>query len=97
MPWPVELLVSCLQGLGFYLLHGVIQIYATELSTTGRSTATAFHSGFFFLGQAIGPVVYGAALAKVGLTATVLFTGSMLIAVGVVCTHQLRRTAAASS
>jgi predicted MFS family arabinose efflux permease len=97
LPWQLEFLIFCLLGMGYYLLHGVIQIYATELSATGRTTATALHAMSYSIGQAIGPIVYGAALTSVGLTATVLFTGSMLIVVGAVCAHHLRRTPAASS
>ncbi len=91
LPWQFEVLIFAVLGLGFYSLHGVIQVYATELSATGRSTATALHGSFFFLGQALGPLVYGLALPTVGLTATVLCTGPMLIIVGLACAYNLRR------
>jgi hypothetical protein len=32
LPWPVECLAFTVLGLGFYSLHGVIQIYSTELA-----------------------------------------------------------------
>jgi predicted MFS family arabinose efflux permease len=51
----------------------------------------AMHSASFFLGNAIGPVVYGLALPAVGLTATVVPAGAILIGVGVVCAGALRR------
>ena len=60
MPWPVEFINFMLMGFGFYLLHGCIQVYVTELAPSARGSATAAHSMFFFLGQAAGPVVYGA-------------------------------------
>jgi predicted MFS family arabinose efflux permease len=89
--WQVEFVIFCVLGMGFFSLHGVIQIYVTELSKSARSTATALHSAFFFLGQALGPLVYGAGLGHVGLTGTVLTTGALLIVVGAVCAHYLRR------
>ena len=44
------------------MLHGVIQIYASELAPKARGSAMAMHSASFFFGNAIGPVVYGLAL-----------------------------------
>ena len=55
-----------LLGFGFYMLHAVIQIYASELAPAARGSAMALHSFFFFLGQAVGPVVYGAGLSSIG-------------------------------
>ena len=52
-----------LLGFGFYMLHGCIQIYVTELAPAARGSAMALHSFFFFLGQAVGPIVYGVGLA----------------------------------
>ena len=60
--WPVEFVNFVLLGFGFYMLHAVIQIYASELAPTARGSAMALHSFFFFFGQAIGPIVYGAGL-----------------------------------
>ena len=90
-PWPVQWVDFIFLGLGFYMLHGVIQIYASELAPTARGSAMAMHSASFFLGNAIGPVVYGWMLASVGLTATVLPAGALLIGVGIVCSRRLRR------
>ena len=94
LPWPLLSLDFVGMGLGFYMLHGVIQIYASELAPTARGSAMAMHSASFFFGNAIGPVVYGWMLASVGLTATVLPAGAILIGVGIVCSRWLRREAA---
>jgi Arabinose efflux permease len=72
--WPIQLALFALFGLAFYLLHGVIQIYVTELAPSARSSAAAFHSTFFFLGQSIGPIYYRIAMAQVGLAPS-LFVG----------------------
>jgi predicted MFS family arabinose efflux permease len=94
--WPVEFLNFALLGFGFYMLHAVIQIYASELAPATRGSAMALHSFFFFLGQAIGPVVYGAGLATVGLTPVLLFGAVVLVGVGMTCAHWLRRPTATS-
>jgi predicted MFS family arabinose efflux permease len=91
LPWPLQAVDLFFLGLGFYMLHGVIQIYASELAPAARGSAMAMHSAAFFFGNAIGPVVYGWTLSTVGLTATVLPAGAILIGVGIVCSRWLRR------
>jgi predicted MFS family arabinose efflux permease len=89
--WPIEFMNFMLLGFGFYLLHGCIQVFVTELAPTARGSAVAAHSFFFFLGQAVGPVLYGLGFASVGFV-PVLLTGSvMLIATGWVCALRMRR------
>jgi predicted MFS family arabinose efflux permease len=94
LPWQVLAIVFVFMGLGFYMLHGVIQIYASELAPTARGSAMAMHSASFFFGNALGPVVYGWTLPSVSLTATVLPAGAILIGVGIVCARWLRRAPA---
>ena len=76
-------------GFGFYLLHGCIQVYVTELAPSARGSATAAHSMFFFLGQAAGPVVYGLGLYTIGVNA-VLLIGAVALAL------QMQRRASAT-
>ena len=91
LPWPLLAVDFIFVGLGFYMLHGVIQIYASELAPAARGSAMAMHSASFFFGNAIGPVVYGWALPRVGLGPTVLFAAAMLAGVAAVCSRKLRR------
>jgi predicted MFS family arabinose efflux permease len=94
LPWPLEFLNFAMMGFGFYWLHGSIQVYATELAPQARGSAMALHSMAFFLGQAAGPVVYGAGFATVGKT-PLLIGGAVSIAlVGFVCSRKLRRAPA---
>ena len=92
MPWPVEFVNFIVMGFGFYLLHGCIQVYVTELAPSARGSATAGHSMFFFLGQAVGPVVYGAGLTSVGITPVLVAGAAALAATGWVCALRLRRS-----
>ena len=90
--WPVEFFNFALLGFGFYMLHAVVQIYASELVPAARGSAMAVHSFFFFLGQAVGPIVYGAGLTTIGLTPVLLFGAAVLIVVGFTCAQWLRRS-----
>jgi DHA1 family inner membrane transport protein len=94
-PWPVEFLNFMLMGFGFYLLHGCIQVYVTELAPAARASAMAAHSAFFFLGQAVGPVVYGIGLSSgIGIIPVLLVGAVVLTATGWICALRLRRTVA---
>jgi predicted MFS family arabinose efflux permease len=91
MTWPVEFANFALLGFGFYLLHGCLQTYVTELAPGARGSATAAHSFFFFVGQALGPIVYGLGLHSVGITAVLLLGAVMLTGTGWICALGLRR------
>jgi predicted MFS family arabinose efflux permease len=89
--WQLQIAVFMLFGLSFYFLHGVIQIFVTELVPSARSSATAMHSTFFFLGQSVGPVYYQLAFGGFGQTTTLIVSGCMMIATGAVCGMWLRQ------
>lgn len=93
--WPIEFVNFAALGFGFYMLHAVIQIYASELAPKARGSAMALHSFFFFLGQAIGPIVYGLGLNSIGIGPVLIFGAAVLVGVGFTCAHWLRRTPAA--
>jgi predicted MFS family arabinose efflux permease len=92
VPWPFEFANFVLLGLGFYMLHAVIQIYASELAPAARGSAMALHSFFFFLGQAAGPIIYGIGLrSSIGIRPIMVFGAFVLVGVGFTCAHWLRR------
>ena len=93
LPWPVEFVNFALLGFGFYMLHAVIQIYASELAPAARGSAMALHSFFFFLGQAVGPIVYGIGLVHHRDHPVLLFGAAVLVGVGLTCAQWLRRPA----
>ena len=78
-------------GCGFYLLHGCIQVHVTDLSQTARGAAASLHSSSFYIGQAIGPVIYGFGFAHGGPEPTIVFGALVLLGVGFVCSRLLRR------
>ncbi len=92
--WPIEFANFALLGFGFYMLHAVIQIYASELAPVARGSSMALHSFFFFLGQAAGPIVYGIGMRTVGITPVLLLGAAVLTGVGFICAQWLRRPVA---
>ncbi|MBV9971294.1 MAG: MFS transporter [Xanthobacteraceae bacterium] len=94
LSWPYEAMIFMALGCGFYMMHGVIQIYATDLAPAARGSAAAVHSGFFCLGMAIGPIYFGHGLASAGLAATVALSAVVIFSTGLVCAIKLRRSVA---
>lgn len=89
--WQAQIAIYGAFGLGFYLLHSCIQVHVTDLSQTARGAAASLHSSSFYLGQAIGPVVYGFGFAHGGAEPTILFGAVVVLTVGIVCSQLLRR------
>jgi predicted MFS family arabinose efflux permease len=89
-PWGWQVAIYAMLGLGFYLLHGSIQVHVTELSQTARGAAASLHSCFFYMGQAVGPVIYGYGFAHGGPEPSILVGAAVLMAVGILCARLLR-------
>lgn len=89
--WPLEFINFALLGFGFYCLHAVVQIYASELAPSARGSSMALHSFFFFLGQSAGPLVYGFLLLRIGKASTLLVTASAVVILGVVVARLLNQ------
>jgi predicted MFS family arabinose efflux permease len=68
--WAAQMGSMVVFGFGFFLLHNSVQTEVTELAPTARASAFSLHAFSFFLGQAIGPIVYGVALPALGSTAS---------------------------
>jgi len=95
VPWVWQIAVYGLFGFGFYLLHSCIQVHVTDLSQTARGAATSLHSSSFYLGQAVGPVVYGYGFAHGGPERSILVGAAVVLTVGLVCSRLLRHRSAA--
>ena len=89
--WKIQLACLLLMGWGFYMIHGCIQVFASELSVEARATALSLHSFFFFLGQTLGPIAYGFGIAHAGKIPTLLSAGAIMIALGFACAKLLRQ------
>jgi predicted MFS family arabinose efflux permease len=89
--WKIQVSCLLLMGWGFYMIHGCLQVFASELSVEARATALALHSFFFFMGQTVGPIAYGFGLQHAGKTATLLTSAVIITALGVACARLLRQ------
>jgi predicted MFS family arabinose efflux permease len=90
LPWLWQIAVYAVFGFGFYLLHGSIQVHVTDLSQTARGAAASLHSSSFYLGQALGPIVYGYGFAHGGPEPSIFVGAAVVMTVGLVCSRLLR-------
>ena len=90
--WKLQALSLLFMGWGFYMIHGCLQVFASELSVEARATALSLHSFFFFMGQTLGPIAYGFGILHVGKVPTLLVAATVMIMLGTVCARLLRQT-----
>jgi predicted MFS family arabinose efflux permease len=64
--WEVFVPVQIAIGFGYFMMHTVLQSRATELVPDARSTAVSIFVFMLFLGQALGALAFGAAIAAFG-------------------------------
>src|SRR5205823_5886716 len=95
--WKIQAVSMLFMGWGFYMIHGSLQVFASELSVEARATALSLHSFFFFMGQTIGPVAYGLGLGHAGKVPTLLGAAVVMIALRFVCARLLRQRAPADA
>ncbi len=89
VPWGAQMASMVLLGFGFFLLHISVQTEVTELAPSARASAFSLHAFSFFMGQALGPVVYGVALPLIGASASLSLGASILAATGVTASKLL--------
>lgn len=89
-PWLAQLFSFVVMGCGFYMIHGSLQTFSSEISAEARGTAVALHAFCFFLGQTVGPIAYGYGITQFGKVPTVLFAAAVMLLLGIVCAQLLR-------
>ena len=67
--WYWGVLASILSGLGYYLLHAVLQTHATQMAPAMRGTAVALFASFLFFGQSAGVILASVAVDHLDLAA----------------------------
>jgi predicted MFS family arabinose efflux permease len=95
--WKLQFLYLLMMGWGFYMIHGCIQVFASELSVEARATALSLHSFFFFMGQTVGPIAYGFGLQHGGKAVTLGVAAACMIVLGIVCAQLLKQRAPADA
>jgi predicted MFS family arabinose efflux permease len=78
-------------GFGFYLLHGVMQVRATEMLPQARATAVSAFAFMLFMGQSLGALAIGAAIARLEYRDAFLIQAGAILAFGVALRVLMRR------
>lgn len=83
--WKLQFAILLLMGWGFSLLHGCLQVFASDLSVDTRGVGMSFHVFFYSMGQSIGPIIYGFGLQHLGKVPTLFVAGGIMTALGLAC------------
>lgn len=89
--WVAVALAFLVAGFGYYMLHNTLQTQATELAPAARGSAVALFASSLFLGQGLGPVVYGPLTHGTGYAPLFLGVGLLTIVLGFLAVRLIRR------
>ena len=76
---PAEVLL----GLGYFMLHSVLQARATELLPGARSTSTSGFAFMLFMGQALGALICARGIQAIGYRAVFAADSAGMLLLGV--------------
>jgi predicted MFS family arabinose efflux permease len=88
--WPVYVPAEALVGLGYFMLHSVLQARATEMLPGARGTATSGFAFMLFMGQAAGALLGAGGLHLAGYRALFALDAGAVLALGVALGWLLR-------
>jgi predicted MFS family arabinose efflux permease len=88
--WKLQFASMLAMGWAFYMIHGCLQVFASELTVEARATAMSLHSFFFFMGQTVGPLAYGFGLAHAGKGPTLFTSAAIMLVLGLVWSRLLK-------
>jgi predicted MFS family arabinose efflux permease len=87
--WIEGALLACLViGLGFYMLHNVLQTQATQMAPEQRSMAVTLFASVLFLGQSSGVVVLSLCMDNNALRQSFVAVAAGIALVGLVVSKQ---------
>jgi len=87
--WWLAALAMGIAGVSFYMLHNSMQTEATELAPSARGSAVALFACGFFIGQGLGPLVFGALLHGAGQRPALLAVAAVIVVLGRVVVNQV--------
>lgn len=93
LDWRVMAFGLLLLGFGFYMMHNSFQVQVTELAPEARGSAVALHACSYFLGVAVGPVIFKFMSLALGEAATLVSFALLIVALGGFAAWILARTA----
>ena len=89
--WEIQAISFLIMGWGFYSLHGSLQVFSTDLAPEARASAMSLHAFCFFMGQAVGPIIYGFSLGHAGKQATLILSATAILVLGIVAARLLNQ------
>lgn len=89
--WRIQVLCFLVMGVGFYSFHGSLQVFSSDLAPEARASCLSLHAFFFFIGQGIGPIIYGDALVRFGTLTTLSASALVMTVSGVSAAWLLNR------
>jgi predicted MFS family arabinose efflux permease len=81
-PWGLDAVAMLGMGIGFYMLHNSFQTQVTEVAVDARASAVSLHAFSYFVGQAIGPVLFGLGLSTFGQGGAATVAGVGILVLG---------------
>lgn len=89
--WEIQAICFFLMGWGFYSLHGSLQVFSSDLAPEARASALSLHACCFFMGQAVGPIVYGFGLSHIGKMPTLILCATAILVLGLIAARLLHQ------
>lgn len=89
--WEIQAISFLIMGWGFYSLHGSLQVFSSDLAPEARASALSLHAFCFFMGQAVGPIVYGFGLSHFGKMPTLILSATAILVLGIVVARLLHQ------
>ncbi|HVL59317.1 MAG TPA: MFS transporter [Burkholderiaceae bacterium] len=89
--WVLAGPIALLVGFGTYLYHNTLQTHATQMAPTVRGTAVALFAFCLFGGQALGVLLAGITIDRVGFAPMLAVAAVALTLSGLALAHALRR------
>jgi predicted MFS family arabinose efflux permease len=80
--WWLAALAMFVAGVSFYMMHNSLQAEATELAPSARGSAVSLFACGFFIGQGLGPLVFGALLHGLGPRPALLAVAAVIVVLG---------------
>jgi predicted MFS family arabinose efflux permease len=87
--WWLDALAMMLTGAGYYMVHSSLQTEATEIAPAARGSAVALFACGFFVGQGLGPPLFGALVRSWGFPAALLTSAVGLVLLGQVVVRKI--------
>jgi predicted MFS family arabinose efflux permease len=95
--WPVEAAAFVVVGAGYFMVHNSLQAIGTDLAPDNRASGVALFAFVFFVGQALGPLLYGVLFHRFGPVVPVLLCAAVLFVIAMVLGARLDRSIAAAT